>query len=102
MFHKPKKSKTPFLRNIGANESLPDIPAKVVRQKKQAPEVPVPDPPSAEEGAGDNSKKKKKTKKTKTTIEKKSMKKIFIRGDNVVMVSPDVTVPEPVKEEEES
>lgn len=86
-FHKSKKSKTPFLRNIVPNENIPDFPPKAPRKKgtevavKAEPQSPRSEPPKTSE-------KKKKKKKEKFTIEVRLLKKMFIRGDNIVMICP--------------
>lgn len=115
VFHKPKKSKTPFLRNVGPNEVLPDFPAKVMKKKKEVGEKTAAGPPKAEEKkvksdetgkktAPDPPKtepkegKKKRGKKNKTTIVKKTMKQIFVRGNNVIMISGD---PDEIEQSEE-
>lgn len=83
VFLKPKKSKTPFLREIAANETFQEIPAKVPRQKKD----PQPEPPKPAEGA-EGKKKKTRRKKAKSTSAKRQIAQLFVRGDNIVMVCP--------------
>lgn len=84
VFLKPKKSKTPFLREIAANETFQEIPAKVPRQKKEGAQ---PEPPKPAEGA-EGKKKKTRRKKAKSTSAKRQIPQLFVRGDNIVMVCP--------------
>jgi len=82
VYLKPKKSKTPFLRDVDPNESLPDMPVKKPREKKSEAAAPPPPPPA------DPDKKKKRRKKLKKTSERRNVGKLFVRGDNIVMISP--------------
>jgi len=83
VYLKPKKSKTPFLRDIEPNENLPDMPVRRPRERK--PEAAEPPPPQP---AADPDKKKKRRKKLKKTSERRNVGKLFVRGDNIVMISP--------------
>lgn len=84
VYLRPKKSKTPFLRDLAANEDLPDMPPKVPRQKKDVTILP-PEPKEPKEG---DPEKKKRRKKSKKTSEKRNVGKMFVRGDNIVMICP--------------
>lgn len=95
VYLKPKKSKTPFLREILSSDTFEEMPAKTPREKKDPP----PEPPQPKEGA---EKKKKRRKKAKSTSAKRHVDKLFIRGDNIVMVCPlDETQSADEEEEEE-
>jgi len=99
VFLQPKKVKIPFLREVGLNENLPDIPAKVPKEKK-GESAPV--QKEATEKSGE--KKKKRRKKAKSSSERRHVDKLFIRGDNVVMVCPideDGTATEEEENEED-
>lgn len=91
VYLKPKKSKTPFLRDIEPSESLPDMPPKVPRQKKTTEgeaAAAAPPAPKVKEEKEDDDKKKRRKKKSKKTSEKRAIKKLFVRGDNIVMICP--------------
>jgi len=100
----PKKSKTPFLRDVEANEDLPDIPVKVPRQKKTDAEKAAsaasqPKPPEPKKESEGKSKPPRR-KKNKAKSSRRHVGQIFIRGDNVVMIS-SVLKEEPAEEVEE-
>lgn len=101
VYLRPKKSKTPFLRDIEPNESLPDMPVKVPKERKNPPQQPPqPEPNSA--SADPEKKKKKRKKRSKNISEKRQVDKIFVRGDNIVMISTyEEEVEEQAEEEEE-
>lgn len=95
VYLKPKKSKTPFLREISSSDVFEEMPAKVPRQKKDA--APPPEPPKPK----DAEKKRKRRKKAKSTSAKRHVDKLFVRGDNIVMVCPMDELPAEEEEEEE-
>lgn len=81
---KPKKNKTPFLDDVEEGENLPELPPKTPRQRKEKKDEP--EKPEQSEGA-DKKKKKKSRKKSKTTPESRHVPQMFVRGDNIVMLT---------------
>lgn len=98
VFLKPRKSKTPFLDNLQTTENFSELPKKVPKKKKDPKtqeDNPPPSEPPVESGtesatSGTEGKKKKKRrskKKKRPSPQKRHVQKIFVRGDNIVMVA---------------
>ncbi|GFU45636.1 hypothetical protein NPIL_272861 [Nephila pilipes] len=91
VYFKPKKTKTPYLLDAKIGDNFPELPPKVPKIKKKKdpedesmePQVVEPPKPSAEKS---EEKKKKRDKKQKR-YQKRHLPQLFIRGDNIVMIS---------------
>ncbi|GBO09664.1 hypothetical protein AVEN_52100-1, partial [Araneus ventricosus] len=83
VYLKPKKAKTPYLLDVKNSEDLPELPPRVPRVKKpKTPEEEAAKKKAEEEAA----KKPKKNKRKKgRKINKRHLKQLFVRGDNIVM-----------------
>ncbi|CAL1287189.1 unnamed protein product [Larinioides sclopetarius] len=84
VYIKPKKAKTPFLLDVENGEDLPELPPKVPREKKTK----TPEEEAAKKKAEEEATKPKKAKRKKgRKINKRHLKQLFVRGDNIVMLS---------------
>ncbi|XP_035233619.1 U7 snRNA-associated Sm-like protein LSm11 [Stegodyphus dumicola] len=100
VYIRPRKTKTPFLRDIGPNENIPEMQPKVPKQRTQ----PKPDEETTVKADSDNQnadksgsekKKRRKRKKPGPISERRHFPNCcVIRGDNIVMISPVLGVVE--------
>ncbi|GIY32032.1 uncharacterized protein CDAR_411271 [Caerostris darwini] len=87
VYIKPRKAKTPYLLDSNTGDKMADLPPKVPKVRKE--KTPEEAARLAEQAAqeAERAAKNKERKKASRRINRRSLRQIFIRGDNIVMIA---------------